>query len=61
MPQINQEALKMVQEALERYVREVRAAGLSPSSEQTYILHARHFVRWLDDDFEPGINLRSRR
>ena len=61
MPQISYEALKMVQEALERYVQEVEATGLSPSSEQTYILHARHFVRWLDDDFEPGVNVRRRR
>ena len=58
MPEISPEALKTVQEALERYVLEVESSNCRPSSKWTYILHARHFVRWLDDDFEPGGTLK---
>ena len=54
MPKVNAETLKRVQDALEKYEMEVSDAPLSPNSKKTYILHARNFVRWLDDDFEPG-------
>ncbi len=60
MPKINQDALRQVQEALDRYEKEVNATSLARSSKSTYILHAWHFVRWLNDDFEPGANLRRR-
>ncbi|MCE2469126.1 MAG: hypothetical protein J4F32_01130 [Dehalococcoidia bacterium] len=43
-----------MQAALENYVVEVKATNLAQSSKDTYIPHAEHFVRWLDDDFEPG-------
>ena len=57
MPQIGPESLKAVQEALERYVRIVEASRLRRLTKDTYILHARNFVRWLDDGFEPGSRL----
>ena len=60
MPKINQDALRQVQEALDRYEKEVDATSLAPLSKKTYILHAWHFVRWLKDDFEPGATLSSR-
>ena len=60
MPKINNDALRQVQEALDRYEKEVNAKPLAPSSRKTYILHAWHFVRWLNDDFEPGVYSRSR-
>ena len=58
MPKISPEALNEVQKALGRYVQEVEKAPLYPSTKRTYIRHARTFVRWLDDDFEPGANVR---
>lgn len=58
MPKVNPEVLKIVQEALERYADEVESSRLSPNAKQTYIGHSREFVRWLDDDFEPGIHVR---
>jgi hypothetical protein len=61
MPEISHGALKMVQEALERYILVVEASNCRPSSKRTYLLHARHFVRWLDGDFEPGGTLKRRR
>ena len=59
MPKINNDALRQVQAALDRYQEEVKATDCTESTKKTYILHARNFVRWLDDDFEPGVNLRS--
>ena len=58
MPKIDREALQQVQAALHRYQEEVAATRLRPSSKWTYLQHAEHFVRWLNDDFEPGINVR---
>ena len=60
MPKINHDALRQVQEALDRYEKEVDATSLARSSKNTYLLHAWHFVRWLNDDFEPGGTLSSR-
>ena len=34
---------------------------LTRSSKDTYLLHARHFVRWLKDDFKPGANVRYKK
>lgn len=59
MPKVNPETLRVVQEALERYKIEVESTGLRPTTKDTYILHAEHFVRWLDDDFEPGGTLKK--
>ena len=59
MPKVsNKSALQQVKEALEKYRRVVESTGLQPSTKQTYLLHAENFVRWLDDEFEPGVNLR---
>ena len=60
MPKISGDALRQVKEALDRYEKEVGATSLAPSSKKTYLLHAWHFVRWLNDDFEPGGTLSSR-
>ena len=59
MPKISHECLKMVQEALDQYIEEVENSLLSEESKKTYKEHPRNFVRWLDDDFEPGILLRG--
>lgn len=60
MPKINPKALQDVQEALEKYEAVVNATKMTPSTKKTYALHSRNFVRWLADDFTPGINSRSR-
>ena len=61
MPKISHECLKIIQEALERYIEEVENSLLSIESKKTYKEHPRNFVRWLDNDFEPGILLRGQR
>ena len=60
MAKVSQEVLIIVQAALQRYLDEVDAAPLRPSAGRTYKLHAENFVRWLDDDFEPGAKVRQR-
>lgn len=59
MPKISRDALRQVQDALEQYEDEVDDSLLKRSTKHTYILHAQNFVRWLDDDFEPGTMVRS--
>lgn len=59
MAQISREALREVEEALRRYELEVKASGVRPNTEKTYLLHATNFVRWLRDDFEPGATLQN--
>ena len=57
MAKVSQEVMEAVQSALRRYEQEVEATGLTEQSKTTYLLHARQFVRWLDDDFDPGVQL----
>ena len=59
MPKINAEALKAVKGALSKYADEINGTNLRPNSKETYILHADNFVRWLEDDFEPGGTLKE--
>ena len=54
MPKVSPQTLREVQEALKRYEVEVEATHLSGDSKMTYLVHTRHFVRWLNDDFTPG-------
>ena len=54
MAKVSLEALREVQEALRQYEQTVEASPLRLSSKNTYLLHARQFVRWLGDEFEPG-------
>lgn len=54
MVKIRPQALTAVKEALEHYEVEVKESKLRPKSQQTYLLHAQHFVRWIEDDFTPG-------
>ena len=59
MPKISGESLYQVQAALENYEEAVNATSMTVESKKTYLLHARNFVRWLNDDFEPGATLRQ--
>jgi len=54
MAEIRPQVLAAVKAALEQYETEVRASKLQPKSQQTYLLHARHFVRWIGGDFTLG-------
>lgn len=56
-PRVEAAVLRRIEQALAEYEHEVTASGLTPSSKRTYLLHARHFVRWLGDDFDPGGSL----
>ena len=59
MPKVSVEVLNEVNDALRRYEAEVEDSLLRRSTKDTYLLHARHFVRWLDNDFESGASLRD--
>ena len=61
MPKVNYAVVAQVRDAFAQYEREVTASRLTLQSKATYILHASQFVRWLDDDFEPGSTLRHKR
>jgi hypothetical protein len=54
MPKVSSQTLREVEQALEAYEAEVRAARLAPKTVRTYLLHATNFVRWMRDDFAPG-------
>ena len=58
MPIINDEALRLVKDALDQYETAVESTNCTEMTKRTYILHARNFVRWLNDDFDPGVNVR---
>ena len=57
MAEINPQELLSVKSALARYETEVKASKLQSSAKKTYLLHAEHFVRWLEGDFTPGGSL----
>lgn len=54
VPKISPEALQEVRQALRAYEDAVEATNLASASKTIYIDRADRFVRWLDDDFEPG-------
>ena len=54
MAKLSPGMMESVKRALQIYVNEVENSPLMPLTKRTYLLHAENFVRWLDDDFEPG-------
>ena len=50
---ISGKCLAEVEAGLERYEEEVEGTSLARSPKHTYLLHAKNFVRWLQDDFKP--------
>lgn len=58
MAQLTPEDLQLVKAALEQYRVEVYGSKLRPSTKQTFFLHAKNFVRWIEGDFEPGRTLK---
>ena len=57
MPKVEPSCLKQVRKAFDKYREEVEASMLAPNTQRTYLQHAETFVRWLEDDFEPGVNV----
>lgn len=47
--------LAEIRSALATYTQEVESTGLSANTKKTYLLHVNTFVRWLEDDFIPGV------
>jgi hypothetical protein len=54
---ISPAALAEVEAAFKDYVREVLASDARPSTKDTYVYHSESFVRWMKDDFEPGVRV----
>ena len=60
MPKLNNRLLQQIRDAFCSYEEEVETTDLKQLTKKTYIVHARNFVRWLHDDFEPGSKLERR-
>ena len=54
MPKLDPATTRKVERAAERYLSEVDESLMTENSKGTYRRHVEHFVRWLNDDFEPG-------
>jgi len=54
MPRMTPECIREVEKAFREYEREVEDSKLRLSTKNTYLLHARQFVKWLKGEFEPG-------
>ena len=60
MPKVTPSTTKVVKDALAAYIAEVEATSLKRKTKDTYCRHASTFVRWLNDEFEPGANVPRR-
>ena len=54
MAKVNREFLEDLRAAFELYSEAVNQANLRRQTKKTYLLDVQRFVRWLEDDFEPG-------
>ena len=54
MPKVRPETLREVEQALQRYTDAVEQSEISVTTKAGYIINARRFVHWLNDDYEPG-------
>ena len=54
MPKLDPATMRKVERAAERYLREIDESFMTENSKETYRSHVENFVRWLNDDFEPG-------
>lgn len=55
---VSSSALEEVKAALEEYKKAIDDSSLSDVSKKNYVRYPEQFVRWLYDDFEPGLRLR---
>lgn len=51
--------ISQLYDLLEEYAAHVNRSLLTESSQRDYIMFAELFVRWIDNDFEPGATLRN--
>ena len=58
---VSPQALSEVETALQDYIRVVETSGMALTSRKTYIIHADQFVRWLKQEFQPGVHAGNRR
>lgn len=61
---ISKLAFNEIETALTEYINAVESAvqdGLQPETAKTYVRHAGTFVRWLKDDFDPGVRVKASR
>ncbi len=58
MSKVSNEIMQEIWRMLEKYERTVENSPLKPSAKDTYLGHARQFVRWVADEFEPGTTKR---
>ena len=52
---VSSKALEEIEAALREYEREVESSNMTPSTKHTYMLHSENFVKWLKDEFVPGL------
>lgn len=57
----SQKATDEVEAAFKRYTKEVNDTAMTHTSKWTYLRYVEQFIRWLNDDFEPGLNAPRRR
>jgi hypothetical protein len=61
----SQDFIKQLELLYEQYEQEVteklKAGILEPSAAKTYIRHSSTFVRWVRNDFEPGVRKAGKR
>ena len=56
---MDKKLVDFVKDALCEYEQQIEGTALKPSTKDTYIGHAREFVRWLEGKFTPGSGLRT--
>ena len=53
-PRVDARLLPFIQRAFDQYETAVEDAPLTDLTKQTYMAHARLFVRWMEGSFDPG-------
>ena len=54
MAKVDDKTMAEIKRLLDEYRGVLRASRLSLDTQNSYRVHAEYFVRWLDNDFEPG-------
>jgi len=57
-PRVGPSSITELEEDIRAYGDYLRTAGRLPAAVQTYVVHARQFVHWLDNRFVPGVRQR---
>lgn len=59
MPKVDWVTLKMIENAVQMYEQAVDESPLKPGPKYDYKKYVRRFVRWLNDEYEPGETKRA--